>query len=185
MLGGSQVFGWRAGTKAAEVAKERPQAELHPDEFERLLGRRLARQREAKGGTRPGQLHQALRQAMWEKLLVEKDAEQLQAAQAVIDEQRGLIRDDLCIADAFDHVLAMEQRNMLDVAQVITQAALMRTESRGSHYRSDYPERDDERWLSNIFVSRDEQGNLVLRKEWINEEIGWEDQGRIRIMPWG
>ncbi len=185
MLGGSQVFGWRAGTKAADVAKDRPQGDLHPDEFERLLGRRLARQNEAKGGTRPTQLHRQLQQAMWEKLLVERDEAQLQSAQAVIDEQRRLIREDLCIAEPFDHVLAMEQRNMLDVAQVITQAALMRKESRGSHYRSDYPERDDDNWLSNIFVSRDGQGNMELRKEWINEEQGWEDQGRIRIMPWG
>ncbi len=185
MLGGSQVFGWRAGTKAAEVAKDRPQGELHPDEFDRLIGRRIARQNESKGSTRPEQLHRQLQQTMWEKLLVERDETQLREAQEVIDQQRRVIRNDLCIAEPFDHVLAMEQRNMLDVAQVITQAATMRTESRGSHYRADYPERDDENWLSNIFASRNEDGNLVLRKEWINEEAGWEDRGRIRIMPWG
>ena len=122
---------------------------------------------------------------MWEYLLVEKDETQLRAAQEVIDQQRARIREDLCIAEPFDLVLAMEQRNMLDVAEVITQAGLMRTESRGSHYRSDYPERDDANWLSNIFATRDDQQGLVLRKEWINEEAGWEDQGRIRIMPWG
>ena len=185
MLGGSQVFGWRAGTKAAEVAKDCPQGKLHPDEFDRLLGRRLARQREAKGATRPSTLHRELQQGMWEKLLVEKDAEQLQSAQSLIDDQRRRIREDLCIAEPFDHVLAMEQRNMLDVAQVITQAASMRTESRGSHYRSDYPERDDDNWMSNILVSRNEDGHMELRKEWINQDAGWEDRGRIRIMPWG
>ncbi|MEX1367076.1 MAG: FAD-binding protein [Nannocystaceae bacterium] len=184
MLGGSQVFGWRAGTKAAEVAKDRPQAPLHREDLERLLGERLVRYAEVKGKTRPGQLHRELQQKMWELLLVDKDETQLRAAQAVIDEQRGRMRDDLCIAEPFDHVLAMEQRNLLDVAEVITQAALMRTESRGAHYRSDYPERNDEEWLSNIFASRDERG-LVLRKEWINEERGWTDHGRIRIMPWG
>lgn len=184
MLGGSQVFGWRAGTKAAEVAKDRPQAPLHREDLERLLGERLVRYAEVKGKTRPAQLHRELQQKMWELLLVDKDETQLRAAQAVIDEQRGRMRDDLCIAEPFDHVLAMEQRNLLDVAEVITQAALMRTESRGSHYRSDYPERNDEEWLSNIFASRDERG-LVLRKEWINEERGWTDHGRIRIMPWG
>ena len=122
---------------------------------------------------------------MFKALLVEKDETQLRAAQEVIDQQRARIREDLCIAEPFDLVLAMEQRNMLDVAEVITQAGLMRTESRGSHYRSDYPERDDANWLSNIFATRDDQQGLVLRKEWINEEAGWEDQGRIRIMPWG
>ncbi len=185
MLGGSQVFGWRAGTKAAEVAKDRPQGELHQSDFERLLGERLSRQRKANGGTRPQELHAALKQAMWELLLVEKDAEQLARAQAVIDEQRETLDEDLRVAEPFDHVLAFEQRNLLDVAEVITRAATLRTESRGSHYRADFPERDDTNWLTNIFVTRDEKGRLSLRKEWINREAGWEDQGRIRIMPWG
>jgi succinate dehydrogenase/fumarate reductase flavoprotein subunit len=38
-----------------------------------------------------------------------------------------------------DCVIALEHRNLLDVADVIISAAAMRTESRGSHYRSDYP----------------------------------------------
>ncbi|MEM7160410.1 MAG: FAD-binding protein [Myxococcota bacterium] len=185
MLGGSQVFGWRAGTKAAEVAKDRPQADLRPDEFDRLLGERLARHSEAKGKTRPTELHKELQYEMWKYLLVEKDEAQLNAAQQVIDRQRERMAEDLCIAEPFDHVLAMEQRNLLDVAEVIAQAGLMRKESRGSHYRSDYPERDDENWMTNIFASRDEKGELQLTKKWINEEHGWEDRGRIRIQPWG
>ena len=39
---------------------------------------------------------------------------------------------------------------MLEVAQVLTCASLLRTESRGAHYREDYPEKDDENWLKNI-----------------------------------
>jgi fumarate reductase (CoM/CoB) subunit A len=185
MLGGSQVLGWRAGAKAAHVAKDRPQGSLHQDDYQRLLGERLARQRAASGGTRPQELHTELKQAMWELLLVEKDAEQLARAQGVIDEQRERMAEDLRIAEPFDHVLAFEQRNLLDVAEVITRAATLRTESRGSHYRADFPARDDANWLTNIFASRDEGGQLVLRKQWINQDVGWEDQGRIRIMPWG
>ncbi len=185
MLGGSQVFGWRAGTKAAEVAKDHAQSSLHSDDFERMLGERLARQAEVKGTTRPQEFLRALQQTMWERLLVERDAAQLADAQRFVTEQRARMREDLCIAEPFDHVLAFEQRNLLDVAAVIIQAATMRTESRGSHYRSDYPERDDANWLSNIVVRRDGQHNLELSKQWINEDVGWVDQGRIRIMPWG
>ncbi len=46
-----------------------------------------------------------------------------------------------------DLVIALETTNMLDVAYVVASAALARTESRGAHYRVDYPKRDDENWL--------------------------------------
>ena len=47
----------------------------------------------------------------------------------------------------------MELRDMIDVAELITEAALMRTESRGGHYRADYPE-SRERWKRHIILRR-------------------------------
>jgi succinate dehydrogenase/fumarate reductase flavoprotein subunit len=43
--------------------------------------------------------------------------------------------------------------NMLDVAGAIAEAALSRNESRGTHYRIDFPDLDDEKWLANIVIS--------------------------------
>ena len=185
MLGGSQVFGWRAGTRAAEVAKDRPQGDLRAEHFEHLLGEKLAKAKEARGNTRPGDLLEPLQRQMWKLLLVERDAEQLEAARAYVNRQREILDTDLRIAEPFDTVLLFEQRNLLDVAEVIISAAELRTESRGSHYRSDYPERDDANWMTNIFVTRDDKNALKLEKKWVNEEHGWEDHGRIRIQPWG
>ena len=184
MLGGSQVFGWRAGARAAEVAKDRPQGELGKDELDALLLEKLARSREVRGKTRPGELLEPLQREMWRRVLVERDAEQLAAAQQFVDAQRERIEKDLCIGEPFDMVLAFEQRNLLDVAEVIIRAATMRTESRGSHYRADYPERDDAQWLTNLFVTR-EGGELKLAKKWVNEAHGWSDLGKVTIMPWG
>ncbi|RPF49674.1 L-aspartate oxidase [Thermodesulfitimonas autotrophica] len=48
---------------------------------------------------------------------------------------------------------AMEFRNMFDVAELIAEAALMRTESRGGHYRTDYPE-SKPRWRKHIILRR-------------------------------
>ena len=42
------------------------------------------------------------------------------------------------------------QRNLSTVARLIARAALRRTESRGGHYRLDYPARDDERWRVHV-----------------------------------
>lgn len=183
MLGGSQVFGWRAGTRAAEVAKERPQKDLSADDQDRLLGW-IGRANEAKGSTRPQDLLDPLQREMWSRLLVERDADQLSAALSFVEEQRGRLEGDLRIAEPFDLALLAEQRNLLDVAEVIAKAATMRTESRGSHYRSDYPERDDDNWMTNIFARRTE-GELSLRKQWVNEEEGFTDRGKVVIQPWG
>ncbi|MEM6296932.1 MAG: FAD-binding protein [Myxococcota bacterium] len=183
MLGGSQVFGWRAGTHAAAVAKDRPQKELDSAQVEALLGW-VAKAKEARGGTRPTELLAPLQHEMWAKLLVERDAEQLQAARTFIAEQRGRLDEDLNIAEPFDLVTLAEQRNLLDVADVITRAADLRTESRGSHYRSDFPERNDDAWMTNIMVTR-EHGELKLEKRWVNEAVGWNDLGKVSIMPWG
>jgi fumarate reductase (CoM/CoB) subunit A len=186
MLGGSQVFGWRAGTRAAEIARDRPQRDLRPDELDALLLERLRKGKESRGGTRPGDLLAPLQRQMWTCLLVERDAEQLGRAQAFVDAQRDRLEDDLLLAEPFDIALWYEQRNLLDVADVIIRAATMRTESRGSHYRADYPERDDANWLTNIFATRTPEGALRLEKKWVNEEVGWEDRpGDIRIRPWG
>ncbi|OYT51628.1 hypothetical protein B6U66_03605 [Candidatus Bathyarchaeota archaeon ex4484_135] len=49
-------------------------------------------------------------------------------------------------------VHALELDFMLDVAEVIIVSALARTESRGAHYRLDYPRRDDENWLKHTLA---------------------------------
>jgi fumarate reductase flavoprotein subunit len=54
---------------------------------------------------------------------------------------------------------ALELSYMLDVAQAIVQSALERRESRGSHQRTDYPQRDDERFLAHSLAYRAEDGS--------------------------
>ena len=44
-------------------------------------------------------------------------------------------------------VFARQLYNMLQLARVIAQGAAMRDESRGAHYKPDFPERDDKNWL--------------------------------------
>ncbi len=44
---------------------------------------------------------------------------------------------------------------------------------------------DDADWLTNIFASRF-NGVMKLRREWVAQEHGWQDQpGDVRIKPWG
>jgi fumarate reductase flavoprotein subunit len=55
-------------------------------------------------------------------------------------------------------VAAMELSYMLDVAEAIIQSALQRTESRGSHQRTDHPQRDDQKFLAHSLAYRNETG---------------------------
>jgi len=185
MLGGSQVFGWRAGRRAAEVAKDRPDRRPSASELDRLIGEPLARLREGKGDKRPSDLLPGLQRKMWEELLVEKDAVTLAGALEYVARDRERLSTSVQIAEPIDYALAFEHRNLLDVAEAIIRAASLRTESRGSHYRGDFPARDDASWLTNVLISR-ANGELTLKKSWVGEEAGWVDQpGDVRILPWG
>jgi fumarate reductase (CoM/CoB) subunit A len=183
MLGGSQVFGFRAGRKAAELASDEPDTVIHSGLLDRLIHEPMARLTEASGPARPGDLLRPLQRKMWAELLVEKDAPTLADALQYIADDRERLTNGIRIAQPMDRVAALEHRNLLDIAEAIIRAALLRTESRGSHYRSDYPQRNDADWLTNIFITR-EDGALRFEKRWIND--AWLDQpGDLRILPWG
>jgi fumarate reductase flavoprotein subunit len=56
-------------------------------------------------------------------------------------------------------VAALELANMLDVAECMLASGLRREESRGAHQRTDFPDRDDQRFLTHHLVERDESGS--------------------------
>jgi len=57
------------------------------------------------------------------------------------------------VRERFDCLrLSLETRNLIQVARLLASAALMREESRGGHFRLDFPERDDARFLASIVL---------------------------------
>jgi fumarate reductase flavoprotein subunit len=71
---------------------------------------------------------------------------------------------DLALADQSpvfntEIVAALELANMLDVAECIVQSGLWREESRGAHQRTDFPDRNDERFLAHTMLTRDDAGS--------------------------
>jgi len=60
-----------------------------------------------------------------------------------------------------DLIEALELENLLSFSEVIVEGALARTESRGAHFRTDFPKRDDDQWLKHTLAWR-RDGKIVL-----------------------
>jgi fumarate reductase (CoM/CoB) subunit A len=52
---------------------------------------------------------------------------------------------------------ALETLNMINVGEVLILASLIRKESRGAHFREDFPEQDDNNWLKNIIIYQENE----------------------------
>ena len=61
--------------------------------------------------------------------------------------------------------LAHETRNMILNAEMKLRASLFRTESRGTHYREDYPARNDCQWLAWVKLKQGTDGSMTLSKQ--------------------
>ena len=71
-------------------------------------------------------------------------------------------------------VLTWQVKSSLIACEAITRSALMRQESRGAHYRSDFPKLDDEKWKVNIYCGKEGEraAEMVLFKQNVKEIKG-------------
>ena len=98
---------------------------------------------------------------MWDNVGIIRDADKLLTAQQEVKKLQA--ETQLLAAEDKSQVQAcLEIQDMLKTAEVIILAALERKESRGAHYRSDYPQLDPS-WEKNIRVHKDQEGKLVTR----------------------
>ena len=89
-----------------------------------------------------------IKSAMWQGTGIIRSAETLNAALhrlEIVEKQIG---------NAPISFEEQELMNMLLAAKLITRAALDRTESRGAHYRSDHPKRDDSNWMRHLVYKK-------------------------------
>jgi fumarate reductase flavoprotein subunit len=159
------VFGARAGRAAAEYASRDMAPGEHvssqvSDERRRLESEILGK---TGGRERIADLREQMQKTLEESAGIYRDGAKL--AWAV-----GRLRDlqermaDLTIEDHSrtfntERVAALELSCMLDIAESIVQSALLRQESRGAHQRTDFPARDDSRFLAHSVISRMPDGS--------------------------
>jgi len=160
----STVFGARAGDRAAILAPERGLRDPDPAQVAASVDRALAPLQREKGPS-PFQITRNLKEAMWEGCGVVRDREGLVRARERIEElteqaARIAVPGTPQVNNAWQETLDLA--NQLTVARAMIDSALVREESRGAHFRSDYPEQDDAHWLHYIIACRGENGETEI-----------------------
>jgi fumarate reductase flavoprotein subunit len=159
------VFGARAGRAAAEYASRAPAPSAAvlaqgKDEQRRLETQILNK---TGGRERIATLRDDMQKTMEESagiyrtgVALSKGVDQIRAIQHRFDD---LLIEDRSRTFNTERLSALELACMLDVADAIVNAALKREESRGAHQRSDFPARDDRRYLAHSLVHRQPDGS--------------------------
>ena len=160
------VFGARAGKAAAQFASE----QNDPGSFPNIgtltadEGKRIEKQffGNVKRHERIADIRKEMHLAMEEGAGIFRNESSLKKSQETIrnlqERFQNISLDDSSYTFNTELIAAIELSYMLDVAEAIIQSALKRTESRGSHQRTDFPKRDDQNFLSHSLAYKNEEG---------------------------
>jgi L-aspartate oxidase len=143
------AFGARAGTHAAAAAKD------DNIKFPLTLDHRI--RPSTKTELDVTDVKSSLRSVMWRNVGIERSGEHLSETREIIAFWSRYVMDKSFNAETLGTPAAVagwELQNMLTVSFLITTAAYTRTESRGAHYRLDYPQRDDTHWRIHMLWKR-------------------------------
>ncbi|WP_169164715.1 succinate dehydrogenase flavoprotein subunit [Cellulomonas taurus] len=151
------VFGKRAGTSAAEYAMTAPWVEL-PENPESATVAELEEMRARPKGERVADVRRELQQTMDTNAQVFRTAESLRQAlsdiHALQDRYARVSVQDKGKAFNTDLIEALELGFLLDLSEVVVVGALNRRESRGGHFREDYPDRNDAEFMEHTMAYR-------------------------------
>jgi len=167
-LAGSAVQGGVAGKAAANYSKSVDFFKISSVKIKEIKEEVLAPlKREA--GYSPAWVTQTLQGIMIPNFIIYiKNGNLLQAALSYVEELRDHHLPMLRAANMHELRLAHETANMIISAEMKLKASMMRTESRCSHFRLDYPETNKEEWEAWINIFKGEDGNMQFEKQPFN-----------------
>ena len=156
------VFGERAGRSALKYAKNAEFGKLNESHEKARVLNQIEEIFQREGSESYNDIRNEMKEVMMAKCGVFRDAENLKSCVATLQAlkeryKKGKVTDkgQLFNTELYEII---ELGNMLDMAEIISTAALARQESRGGHFRTDFPKRDDQDFLKHSLVSRSEAG---------------------------
>jgi len=161
------VFGRRGGKAMAEFVQHADYAPLPKDPKANALTQ-IDRIRTGKGKEIPGKIRLEMQKIMMEHVGVFREGPTVQKALDTVRELQQRYKN-ISVQDASarfntDILEAWELGCLLDLAEVTALSALNRTESRGAHWREDFPTRDDVNWLKHTFVTLQDGKQMLSYK---------------------
>jgi len=162
------VFGARAGRAIkewlAQAGAVRSGGAGCADANRQMLSRLLS----AAGKEQIPRIRQELQELMMEQCSVFRDEKGLaQARQKIQELTQRFSSIGLSVRDPrynMELVEALECEHLLRLAAITLESALFRRESRGAHFREDYPERDDQNFLCHTLVFKEKEGMRIEKK---------------------
>jgi succinate dehydrogenase / fumarate reductase flavoprotein subunit len=166
------VFGKRAGEYAAKFAKENPKVHIDEADVDAAAREALAPFEHgfSTGGTADGpyQVQHELQNMMQELVGIVRTESEIKQALANL----GTLRDRAGKAAVYGHReynpgwhTALDLKHLLTISEAIAMSALDRQESRGGHFREDFPDKSAEAGKVNSVVWKAEDGSMKLRRE--------------------
>ncbi len=161
------VFGRRAGKKLFEVTPEIGWSKVNEKEELSAVRLEIDRILHTKATENLGEIRTELQNTMTNQVGVYRTGEDMEAANEKIKE----------LQDRFTRVKvenkgknfntnlieALELSHMLEYSELIVAGGLAREESRGAHFRNDFPKRDDDKWMKHTLAFRKEDGGYELK----------------------
>jgi succinate dehydrogenase / fumarate reductase flavoprotein subunit len=166
------VFGKRAGEFAARFANEQSLGIIHQDQIEEAARKALEPFDRGAKGEGPYQIQHDLQEMMQDLVgIVRKEEEMLRAVEGLQRLWDRTKRAGITGNREYNpgwHT-SLDLKNLLTVSEAVTRSALERKESRGAHFRDDYPGKDAKFGKVNIIVSKQPDSSMQVRQDPIRE----------------
>tara|TARA_B100000427_G_scaffold3722_1_gene3659 strand:+ start:391 stop:2073 length:1683 start_codon:yes stop_codon:yes gene_type:complete len=162
------VFGRRSAEKASDYVKSISNDVIPTDEYVKRDLDMIKKILDSEGKFKVAEVRNKMATAMTKGIGVFRDQESMEYAKKIVDQTKIDYRDSIRIDNKgkiynTDLLFALELGNMIDCAESIVHGALTRKESRGAHFRTDIPGRNDEEWLKHTLIHKSSEGEISVK----------------------
>ena len=166
------VFGMRAGKYAAEFAARQSSAKIDSQQADEIVRIALEPFNRQSGGEGPYQVEHDLQTMMQELVGIVRREEEMRRAVDALKTLRERAKNVSVTGNREYNPgwhTALDLQNLITVSEIVARAALERKESRGGHFRDDFPDKDPAYGKFNIVVRRGTGGEMQVTREPIPE----------------